>query len=322
MWRKWALGGLLVVVLLGAGVAFWVYQTLQSDPIPLGAPSGEIAFISNREGVWDLFLLDAAGTLTRLTTGEANDYFASWAFDGEMINFLSDRHGDEIGPAQVGPDGGDLRTLSIVAGALEVIRTGRIDWDPVWFPDGERIVWSSLRDLNLEIYVGDPDGQNAQRLTNHPTNDWFPTISPDGTEILFISDRESDVFNIYRFGTDGEGLTQLTDSTFDELHPTWSSDGERILFISDIDDELLEGKINLFVMDADGANQRRLGDDEVFEGDPVYAADGQQVVYMSNEGGFWHLYLMDADGSNIRRLTEGDSDNMFPVWRPVPAEQD
>jgi Tol biopolymer transport system component len=41
---------------------------------------------------------------------------------------------------------------------------------------------------------------------------------------------------------------------------------------------------------------------------------------MSNESGQWNIYLMDADGSNVRRLTDGDSNNLYPVWVPQPAE--
>ena len=59
----------------------------------------------------------------------------------------------------------------------------------------------------------------------------------------------------------------------------------------------------------------------MFEGDPTYSPYGGQVAYMSNKEGSWHIYVMDADGSNARRVTDGEGDNMFPSWRPVPADQ-
>lgn len=320
--RRRLLIALAAVVIAVVAIALLFIQELRNNPTPLGAPSGEIAFISNREGNWDIFLLDPDGNLTNLTNDDSgvDDYFASFAFDGEVINFLAVRHEDSLGPAQVNIETGELRTFSILTGALDVLRSGRLDWDPVWYPDGERIVWASLRDFNLEVYTGNADGSNPTRLTNAGGNDWFPILSPDASEILFISDRNGGQHDVYKIDVDGENLTQLTDSEFDDIHPTWSQDGDMILYIRDIDDELEIGEMNLFLMAPDGSDQRPLGEDDVFVGDMAYSADGQQVVYMSNEEGNWHLYMMDADGSNVTRLTDGDADHMFPVWRPQPAE--
>ncbi|GAB4516920.1 MAG: hypothetical protein OHK0046_22980 [Anaerolineae bacterium] len=322
--RRNILIGLLVVLVIIIGVVLLALRQIRSIRTPLGAPSGEIAFISNRDGTWDLFALDPEGNLTNLTPeGDFYDYFASYAFDGEMINFLSNRgSADEIGPAQVPAEGGEVRALSIITGALEVFRTGRLDWDPVWFADGERIVWSSLRDLNLEIYVGAETGEDAVRLTNNGANDWFPSLSPDGTEIVFISDRNDGQQDVYKIDINGENLTRLTDSNFDDIHPAWSQDGEQLLYVHDIEDAFLEGEITFYIMAADGSNKRPFGENEIFTGDMSYSADGSQVVYMSNEDGHWHIYMMDADGRNVTRLTDGNADHLFPVWRPVPASAD
>jgi Tol biopolymer transport system component len=75
------------------------------------------------------------------------------------------------------------------------------------------------------------------------------------------------------------------------------------------------------LMNADGSDLHPLGDDEVFTGDLTYSPYGGQVAYVSNESGYWHIYVMDTDGSNVRQLTEGASNNLYPAWRPVPAQQ-
>jgi len=321
-----------VALVLLAGVIFvifYVVQQTQKDTIPLGAPSGELAYTSN-EGGWNIYALGTDGA-ARLLTADGDeetpdgkhDYFASWSFEGDMLNFLTARTG-EMGPAQVNPDGSELRTLSVAEAIMSLFGEGRLDWDPAWSPadaQGQiRVGWSSLRDLNLELYMRTGNDGERIRLTNTGARDWFMSWSPDGTQILFSSDREGNE-NIYRMNVDTLETTQLTDDPLDDLHPVWALNGESILFLSERLNELKDGFLDLYVMNLDGSDQHPLGVDEVFSGDPTYSADGQQIAYMSNEEGDWNIYVMDVDGNNVSRLTEGSTDELFPVWRPVPADE-
>jgi len=323
MKRQHVIAGVLILILVVVGVAVaYIVSILNRDQIPLGTPGGEIAFMSDRNGDWDLFIVDSDGEVRNLTGNDTEqDYFPSFAFDSNMINFLTSRDNDDLAPGQVTPDGEELATLSIAEAVLAVVRTGRIDWDPNWLPNSDQILFASLRDLNLEIYVSDTSGEGALRLTRDGANDWFPTISPDGTQLLFLSDREDGVQVVYRMDIDGENMQQLTDNQWDNLHPTWSRDGDKILFIRDVEDALLEGTLTLYTMNPDGSDQQPLGEGEVFAGDLNFSPDNGQVTYMSNDGGFWHIYVMDADGSSVKRITEGEHNNLFPVWRPNPLEQ-
>ena len=175
---------------------------------------------------------------------------------------------------------------------------------------------SSLRDFNLELYLSDLDGENLQRLTDDGARDWFGSWSPDGTQIVFMSDRSGEE-TIYTLDVETTEITQLTQHTEATLHPFWSMDGEKIAYINQ-DDNLVEiaGVLDIYVMNADGNNSQPLGEEEVFEGDPMWSPDGSTVVYMSNEDGNWSLYSMDTNGENVVRLTDGEGDDIFPVWRP------
>jgi TolB protein len=62
--------------------------------------------------------------------------------------------------------------------------------DPSFSPDGSRIVFTSFRDGNAEVYVMSADGSGQTRLTNDPTPDSEPVFSPDGTKIAFQSFRD------------------------------------------------------------------------------------------------------------------------------------
>jgi Tol biopolymer transport system component len=316
--RKRLLISLTVVVVALAAAAVFIYQRLQTDSVVLAIPSGELTFISDRNGTWDIFVLDTEGILYNLTAdGDDQDYFASWSFQSDMINFLSSRSG-EMGPAQVRPDGTDLKTLTIAEAVTTVLFEGRVDWDPAWSPGAEKLGWSSLRDFNLELYLSDPDGENRQRITRDAGRDWFMSWSPDGEYFTFSSDRAGNE-DVYKYNLTDESMTRLTDNPADDIHAVWSLDGERILFVSERENGLVTGQLDIYLMEPDGSQQRPL-DDEIFEGDPTYNADGSQVAFMSNESGTWSIYVMDADGGNVRRLTGDESNDLFPVWRPVAVD--
>jgi Tol biopolymer transport system component len=321
MLRRTFWPALAVVMIVLFGAVLLVFGPLQRTPIPPGTPGGELAFLSDRSGQWDIYLIDTAGELLNLTAeGEGDDYFPSWSFDGELINFLSNRSG-EMGPAQVRPDGTGLHTLSVARAIVSLFGEGQLDWDPHWEPRGNRVLWASLRDLNLELYLADADGSNRTRLTQHPARDWFPAWSPDGVRVLFNSDREG-AENLYLLDLTSSELTQLTDGAWDEIRGVWSLDGNAILFVSEAENLLRDGQLDLYRMNPEGGDIRPLRPGEAFRADMKWTSDGGQLAYMSNEEGRWSIYVMDSDGSNIRRLTDLDANDLFPVWRPRPAAED
>jgi len=311
--------GLLVVAVLIIAAAVFIYDRLHSDTIELGETRGELAFMSNRAGDWDILLLDPDGTLTNLTDeGEGDDFFFSFAFSGDLITFFSNRGGG-FSPAQVRADGSDLQTMSFAQAAMSILMEGNVDMDPSWAPGGERMTYYSVRDFNAEIYVANSDGSDSERLTDDGASDTMMSWSPEGDRLVFISDREGqqDVFLLDVASSD---VTRLTEAPWD-FQPVWSLDGSKILFASAESEAYETGDFDLVVINADGSDRHVLAEGEVFEGDPTYSPYGGQVAYMSNKDGNWHIYVMDADGSNARRVTDGEGDNMFPSWRPVPADE-
>lgn len=293
-----------------------------SEGIPFAPPPATLAFSSDSAGSWDVYRLDRDGTLQNLTNdgSGAHHYFPSFALDGGMLNFISSRGNNELVPTQVKPDGGDLRTLSILQAIFTMVGEGRFDWDPVWSPRGEKLLWSSLRDFNLELYVIDNVGTlnlaNATRLTRDGGRDWFGAWSPDGARIAFASDRNGNE-DIYVMNADGTGLTRLTDSPFDDLRAMWELDGTRLLYAHDADNTaLLSGRVVLWGVDLAQDTPTPAPLEGVFKGAAVWSPDGQHVAYVSNETGNWHVYVMNADGTNVRRVTDGDGNHLFPVWQP------
>jgi len=90
------------------------------------------------------------------------------------------------------------------------------------------------------------DGTQVRQLTDNDVWEAFPTWSPDGTRIAFVSGRDGDD-EIFVMNADGTQVHQLTDNDAVDGRPAWSPDGTRILFTSGSGDDY-----EIFVMNADG----------------------------------------------------------------------
>jgi hypothetical protein len=98
-----------------------------------------------------------------------------------------------------------------------------------------KIVFASNRDGNVQIYSMNTDGSGLARLTTNSSNDDHPRWSPNGTKILFQSDRNDPIAgnqNIYVMNADGSGQTRLTTDSADDCNAEWSGDGNKTVFQS------------------------------------------------------------------------------------------
>ena len=169
----------------------------------------------------------------------------------------------------------------------------------------------------MKIYVMDDDGKNQRNLTNHPSDDYAPSWSPDGTRIAFMSNRDGNVrkggvlttFEIYVIDTDGRNPQNLTNDPNSDASPAWSPDGKRIAFTSYRDGHVhaIHGwpTAEIYVMDTDGGNPQNLTNDLNDDRHPSWSPDGKRIVFSSERDGHFigdfeeitsEIYVMDADG--------------------------
>jgi TolB protein len=177
-----------------------------------------------------------------------------------------------------------------------------------------RIAFSSDRDGNYEIYVMNPDGTGATRLTNNTAIDDFPSISPDGTKIAFESNRNGSV-EIYVMNSDGTNPTRLTFSG-GNTNAAFSPDGTKIVFVS-----TRSGGRGVWVINSDGTNETQLASFSASSGGrPHFSPDGSKIVFDwsvtvggSSRG---QIFLMNANGSNLTNITNAPIDDYDPAYSP------
>ena len=268
----------------------------------------DIAFVSERDGNDEIYLMNSDGSdQNRLTDGAEDVGILS--LSGRRIAFASDK---EI--YVISPQPGYRPDLWLVERLTD---NQVLDSHPRFSPDGQRITFVSQRDGIDEIYVMNADGSDQTPLTDNPGRDIRPVWSPNGGRIAFSSmhynkNQELQDHEIYVMNADGSSQTRLTDDPGYDGFPTWSPDGRHIAFRSDRD-----GDHDIYVINADGSNERPLTDNPRDDFEPAWSPDGRRIVFQSG----WlkvdgDIYVVSADGSGLTRLTDSPAEDWSPIWSP------
>jgi Tol biopolymer transport system component len=301
-----------VTVIVGAMVlAFLLFPMILCSMISLkdahaafpGA-NGKIAFVSSRDGVYQIYVMNADGTgQTRLTFTAQSNQYPAWSADGTKIAFFSERDIIEAEIYVMNADG---------TGQTRLTNNPYPDHAPVWSPDGTKIAFQSRRVGNYEIYVMNADGTGQIDISNNPAFDVSPSWSPDGTKIAFTSTREGG-YQIWVMNPDGTGVTKLT-YTGDNQLADWSPDGTRIVFVS-----WRDGNAEIYVMNSDGTGQTRLTNNAAEDGSPCWSPDGTKIAFDSLRDGNAEIYVMNADGTEQTNISNNPAMDGAPSWQPIPV---
>lgn len=235
------------------GTMFFFSSTAPGEHENHGASGGGLTGTGNH----DIYLASANGQdIENITSAFPTwDNGWSWSPDGRWITFTSDRDTTEDLEEPnweiyiMSTDGSNIRRLTF--------NNAHDGW-PSWTPDGEHIVFYSERDGDADIYIMDANGENVRPLIQRPDSfDTHPTVSPDGTKIVFSSQNpDTRQGEIYIANIDGTDVTRLTSTAANNYVPTFSPDGSKIVFVSTRD-----GNDEIYVMNIDGSDPERLTTD-------------------------------------------------------------
>jgi Tol biopolymer transport system component len=188
-------------------------------------------------------------------------------------------------------DGSDLRQLT---------RTPGYDAEATVSPDGRRIVFTSVRDGDLELYSMKLDGSDLRRLTHEKGYDGGAFYSPDSTQIVYRAHHPKDPQEIERYekllaegliepksleimlmNADGSSKREVTHNGKANFAPYFHPNGRQIIFASNMNDP--QGRnFDLFLINIDGTGLEQVTFNETFDGFPMFNKDGTRLVFCSN----------------------------------------
>lgn len=262
-----------------------------------------IAFLSDRDGNVEVYVGVASENepiFYRITNSQFVESQISWSADGKRIAYTSEDHEGR-------------RTVQHVA-ILELVPTPVVfgsagETDPAWSPTDDLIVFAKLKDDGTSdgIFLRDPSNVNIVQLTAGPHH--FPTWSPDGKRIAYIStqnDGQQDIYvlNVSPLGPTSEPL-RVTQDAADDYNQVWSRDGSRIAFISD-----RSGNADVYTIAPDGSGLTKITENAVNELSVQWGPDGS-LVFPSGPNDQTVLFIAAADGQ--QQLTSG-APATLPDW--------
>jgi len=202
------------------------------------------------------------------------------------------------------PDGTDLKPL--YPKTLKPGETVGYNAESVLSPDGKKIVFTSDKGGDLDIWVMNSDGTHAKQLTRTLGYDGGPWFSPDGKQIAFrayhpetpeeIADYKAllaqhlirpTTLDLYVMDADGSHVRRLTNDRKENIAsfaPSWTPDGKGLVFASNRDDPMRR-KFEVYRMKLDGSRLERITYGDQFDGFPNFSPNGKQFVWASNRNG-------------------------------------
>lgn len=149
-----------------------------------------------------------------------------------------------------------------------------------------------------QVHIFDTRTGQRTQLTDCKLS-WAPSISPDGSKIVYLSTCDNEDTEVWVMNIDGSSKTQLTRTAQWEDTPSWSPDGRQIVY------SRWDASNDIWIMNSDGSNARPLdtantGDFEIY---PTWSPDGRWISFFSSpqaENSTYRICFAAADGSGSR----------------------
>ena len=184
----------------------------------------------------------------------------------------------------------------------QLTKTNGYDAEATVSPNGKKIIFTSMRDGDLDLYSMDTNGKNVKRLTNELGYDGGAFFSPDGKQIVYRAYHpveqqdimrykqklgenliEPTVFELWVMNADGTNKRQVTKLNTASFAPFFTPDGKKIIFCTNnFATDARKRNFDLALINVDGTGLERITFNETFDGFPMFSPDGKKLVFASN----------------------------------------
>ncbi|EQA45411.1 WD40-like protein [Leptospira broomii serovar Hurstbridge str. 5399] len=203
--------------------------------------------------------------------------------------------------------------------------------------DGRYLFYTTGQKGNFDVWFRDLKSSIVVPVTRHPSSEYKPAISPDGSKLVFVSEQYDSAGDIvllamnpaewaakildgkrflsedFIFLTNSEYTNSLKSDRFVDTDPIWAPDNRHIVFSSD---RLSPGTPNLILWDTKGAARAKLLTKNG-AASPFWSEDGKRIVYISySESPRGELYSIEVATGTITRITKDDYLDFSPSFSP------
>jgi TolB protein len=295
-----------------------ITPTLRSTALPgtavptpaAGGPGGHIVFtcqVYQDIGAEQVCIMNPDGSDNHRLTTQDNyrRYYPSLSPDGKSVVYSAYREDNVYEIYELNIATGESKRLTDRLGVLNA---------PQVSPDGKTIVfmrWTVASD-QYQVWAMDRNGRNPRRVFDG--DGWDPTWSPDGSRILFASDRDGGT-QLYIGNADGSNIKRVSNLPSVRGRSDWSPQD----LITTYSGEAWAREV--FVMNLDGSNAHKVSPKGGNSQGPSFSPDGQWIAFTGYYDHFkdvngCEIYIMRIDGSDLRRLTDNDYCDYQPRWGP------
>ncbi|HSH67500.1 MAG TPA: carboxypeptidase-like regulatory domain-containing protein [Bacteroidia bacterium] len=269
------------------------------DPfLDLKGDKYKITFTHLNSSTTDIFQINSDGTGFRKLTNNFNASAAIWSPDGSYIALVTN---DDI-----------FIMDSSSSNIYPLTNDEYWDHSVPWSPTGDKLVFVSNKNGNLDIYTINKDGTGRLQLTNNglispSANSYTPLWSPDG-EYIAYSQFTDGIGEIYIMNSDGSNQRPLTTDGVYKTLVKWSPDSDKLLANYGEDDQS-----EIFLIFVNGSDPFQLTNNNSEDEATDWSLDGQKILFSSErDGSVDDIFIMNSDGSEPKNLTR--TNNSAELW--------
>lgn len=272
--------------IFGQSQPVWIENCLTNneyeDRYASYSPNGNwIAFESNRDGNWNIYLMDTQGKNVQcLTEHAADDRRPSWHPGGREILFESNRNGSN-----------ELYTIVIESNKKKRL-FGFNENEELLFasysPNGKSIAVSIKEsDEKSNILLFSKNGKRVKTLVENGKRNYYPKWSSDGKELVYFSrkDTENNDDEVYSINAQTGKELRLTNWHKHNFCPSWSNDDSKIVYVTSMEGSRPE----IYIMDRDGSNKTRITQNEDGETLPNWHPEKNKILVTAFRNGNYQI---------------------------------